>query len=75
MMIPSPDPNDPLKVRRILTFLCFFQFSAFVPIILYVVVAYGVSESIALALIGLEGAVLSGPAGAYLVAAHKKDST
>lgn len=74
VFIPKPDPDDPLKVRRIMAFAVVFQaVFFFIPLLAYMVVFYGLHDSIALALIGLQGAIVGGPCGAYLWAANKKD--
>lgn len=71
-MIPAPDPDDPLKVRRALAFMCAFFAMVLFPTIVAGLVAFcDLDLNFALKLLLYEGGMATGPIGAYLFAAQK----
>ncbi len=72
MVIPAPDPDDPLKVRRVLAFMtAFFAMVLFPTIIAGMVAFCDLDLDFSLKLLLYEGGMATGPIGAYLFAAHK----
>jgi len=75
-VIPQPDPDDPLKVRRLLAFACVFFALVIFPVFIAIMCGFFMlDEKLALQLIIYEGAISSGPLVAYLVAAQKLQSS
>lgn len=72
---PTPDPDDPLKVRRVLAFACAWWAAVPFPIIIALLVCIlDLDKDIASKLIIYQGAIAAGPVGAYLYAAHKQQN-
>jgi hypothetical protein len=69
---PTPDDNDPLKVRRVLAFATAIYALVIWPNLLVVYnLAFGLPESIVDKLLVYIGTLAVGPIGAYLWAAQK----
>lgn len=74
-VIPKPDPDDPLKVRRTMAFVCIgFALMIFPVFIACMVTFFCLDKDIAKILIYFEGGLTAGPIGAYLYGAQRLQS-
>ncbi len=74
-MIPQPDPQDPLKVRRVLAFFCVLFALVIFPIFIAIMCSFfWLDTGLAVKLVVYEGVIASGPLAAYLIAAQRLQS-
>lgn len=75
-IIPEPDDNDPLKVRRKLAWICAIYSLVVWPNLLVLYNLWlGLPESVIDKLLIYIGTLAAGPIGAYMWAARKMDKT
>lgn len=68
----KPDPNDPMKVRRLLAFwISVYAFLVLPNLIVAYQVLAGADIGLLQAILTYVGILAGGPIGAYLYAAHK----
>lgn len=73
MIAPAPDPNDPIKVRRILAFLTLYQAGPIILVLAGGIVFYGLPVGFAEAAIGYLVTCTGWAWQAYLSAAKRME--